>query len=143
MHDLALNPGGLPAEHLPIYRLEAELLKLPQVDTPVEHDFCDGIYARTMRIPAGTVMTGAVHRRECFFLVRSGLLAVTTREEPKLLKAGDMFVTPAGTKRAAMAINDVVVTTFHANPNKIKEPDALWDEFVIPAPAMVLAGGRA
>lgn len=143
MHDLALNPGGLPAEHLPIYRLEAELLKLPQVDMPVEHAFCDGLYARTMCIPAGTVLTGAVHRRECFFIVRSGLLAVTTDDEPRLLKAGDMFVTPAGTKRAGVAVNDVMVTTFHANPKGLRQPEALWDEFVVPPPMMALSEGRA
>ncbi len=142
MH-LATLRNGLPAEHLPIYRLEAELLKLPQVEMPVEHEFCHGLYARTMRIPAGTVLTGAVHRHECFFIVRAGLLAVTTDDEPRLLKAGDMFITPAGTKRAGVAVNDVTVTTFHANPKGLQDPEALWDEFVVPPPCTALAEGAA
>ena len=67
----------VPADHLPIYRLEGALLQFPQVDMPVQHEFCAGLYARTMHIPAGTVLTGAVHREESFFLVRKGDLMVS------------------------------------------------------------------
>jgi len=80
--------AGVPAEHLPIYHLEAELLKLPQVDMPVDHDFCNGLYARTMHIPAGTILTGAVHREESFFLVRKGELIVSTDNGPRTLRPG-------------------------------------------------------
>lgn len=133
-------PLAVPQNHAPIYRLEAQLLKLPQVDMPVEHDHCSGLYARTMHIPAGTVLTGAVHRHECFFVVRKGLLVVTTDDGVRELSAGDMFVTPAGTKRAGLAMADCVVTTFHANPTGETDPQALWDIFVVPAPVMQLEG---
>jgi mannose-6-phosphate isomerase-like protein (cupin superfamily) len=116
-----------------IYRLEEQLLMLPQVDMPVEHVFCDGLYARTMHIPAGTCLTGAVHRYESFFVVRKGQLIVTTDNGPKLLQAGDMSVTKVGAKRAGIAVTDVEVTTFHANPSNEQEPGALWDMFTIPA----------
>jgi len=125
----------VPAAHLPIYRLEAELLKLPQVDMPVDHAFCNGLYARTMYIPAGTVLTGAVHKEESFFLVRKGELIVSTDSGPRTLKAGDMSVSKTGTKRAGIALTDVEVTTFHANPTNEQDPRALWDMFTIPAPA--------
>jgi len=130
--------AGVPAEHLPIYRLEAELLKLPQVDMPVDHDFCNGLYARTMHIPAGTILTGAVHREESFFLVRKGELIVSTDNGPLTLKAGDMSVSKIGTKRAGITLTDVEVTTFHANPTNEREPQALWDLFTILAPAPAL-----
>jgi hypothetical protein len=130
--------AGVPAEHLPIYRLEAELLKLPQVDMPVDHDFCNGLYARTMHIPAGTVLTGAVHKEESFFLVRKGELIVSTDNGPRTLKAGDMSVSKIGTKRAGIALTEVEVTTFHANPSNEQDPQALWDMFTIPAPAIAL-----
>jgi hypothetical protein len=130
--------AGVPAEHLPIYRLEAELLKLPQVDMPVDHDFCNGLYARTMHIPAGTILTGAVHREESFFLVRKGELIVSTDDGPLTLRSGDMSVSKIGTKRAGITLTDVEVTTFHANPSNEQEPKALWDLFTIPAPAPVL-----
>ena len=122
----------------PIYRLEAELLKLPQVNMPVEHAFCAGLYARTMHIPAGTVLTGAIHREESFFLVRKGQLIVSTDSGPRILAPGDMSVSKIGAKRAGITLTDVEVTTFHANPTNEHEPQALWDLFTIPAPAPVL-----
>lgn len=134
--------AGVPAEHLPIYRLEAELLKLPQVDMPVEHAFCNGMYARTMHIPAGTVLTGAVHREESFFLVRKGELIVSTDSGPRTLGPGDMSISKIGTKRAGIALTEVEVTTFHANPSNEQDPQALWDMFTIPAPAPSLEVGK-
>lgn len=129
---------GVPVDHLPVYQLEAELLKLPQVDLPIDHAFCAGMYARTMHIPAGTILTGAVHREESFFLVRKGDLIVSTDDGPKRLGAGDMSISKIGTKRAGIALTDVEVTTFHANPSNEQDPQALWDMFTIPAPASAI-----
>jgi mannose-6-phosphate isomerase-like protein (cupin superfamily) len=126
----------VPAAHLPIYRLEAELLKLPQVEMPVDHDFCNGLYARTMHIPAGTVLTGAVHKDESFFVVRSGILVVTTDNGTAEIGPGFMSVTRANTKRAGIAVTDVEVTTFHANPKNETDPQAIWDMYTVPAPAL-------
>jgi len=130
--------AAIPAEHLPIYHLEAEILKQPQVDMPVDHDFCNGLYARTMHIPADTVLTGAIHREESFFLVRKGRLIVSTDNGSRTLGPGDMSVSKIGTKRAGIALTDVEVTTFHANPTNEQEPQKLWDLFTIPAPAIAL-----
>lgn len=127
---------AVPAAHAPIYRLEAELLKLPQVEMPVEHAFCSGLYARTMHIPAGTALTGAEHAADCFFVVREGCLFVTTDAGPVELKVGQMLVSRAGTKRAGVAFTDVVITTFHPNPTDETDPAALWDLFTVPAPTL-------
>lgn len=129
---------AVPQNHLPIYRLEAELLKLPQVDMPTEHAFCNGLYARTMHLVAGHTYTGAVHNGECFFVVRSGHLASYSGEEPTMLAPGDMHVVPHGSKRAVVALTDCTVTTFHANPNGTTDPAQLWEEFTIPAPVPTL-----
>jgi mannose-6-phosphate isomerase-like protein (cupin superfamily) len=134
--------AAIPAEHLPIYHLEAEILKQPQVDMPVDHDFCNGLYARTMHIPADTVLTGAIHREESFFLVRKGRLIVSTDNGSRTLGPGDMSVSKIGTKRAGIALTDVEVTTFHANPTNEQEPQKLWDLFTIPAPAIALEAAQ-
>lgn len=138
MHAVKFDPPGVPAEHLPIYRLEAEIRKLPPVECPVEEEFCDGIYARTMHIPAGTILTGHVHKGECFLVVRSGELVVTAGGEPLLLRGGDMVRSMPGAKRAGYALTDCVVTNFHANPTNEREKSRLWDLFIEPAPAMEL-----
>lgn len=132
------HPPGAPAEHLPIYRLEAELRKLPPVDCPITEEWCDGLYARTMEIPAGTVATGAVHSKECFLVVRYGEVLLTTDDGAVRLKAGDMVKSRAGTKRAAAAVTDCAVTTFHGNPTNERDPVRLWEMFTLPAAALEL-----
>ena len=142
MSDVAVQEvaqqAGVPAEHLPIYRLEAELLKLPQVDMPVEHNFCNGLYARTMHIPAGTVLTGAVHKDESFFVVRKGTLIVTTDDGSAKIGPGFMSVTKANAKRAGVALTEVEVTTFHANPTNETDPQVIWDMYTVSTPARIL-----
>jgi hypothetical protein len=142
MSDVAIQEvakqAGVPAEHFPIYRLEDELLKFPQVDMPVEHAFCNGLYARTMHIPAGTVLTGAVHKDESFFVVRKGHLIVTPDDGSAQVGPGFMSVTKPNTKRACVALTDVEVTTFHANPTNETDPQAIWDMYTVPEPAPVL-----
>jgi hypothetical protein len=49
-----------------------------------------------------------------------------------------MSVSKIGTKRAGIALTEVEVTTFHANPSNEQDPQALWDMFTIPAPEIAL-----
>lgn len=120
----------------PILALEQEILKYPQVEMPVTHEFCDGIYARTMKIPANTVLTGAIHKHECFFIVRSGVLIVTVDDGSIILNSGDMRITPAMTKRAGIAITDCIVTTFHNNELELREEEELFKFFSIDPKAL-------
>jgi hypothetical protein len=129
---------GIKAEHIPIYKLEQELFKLPQVEMPVFHDFCKGVYARTLVIPAGTVLTGAIHKDECFFVVRSGSILITTDNGTIRADSGFMSNTKAESKRAGLALVDTMVTTFHANPEELRDPGEIWDYFTVPAPENVL-----
>jgi hypothetical protein len=67
MHDIAPARPGTTA-HLPVMgqsevdavrRLESASLALPQAPIATEHVFHAGMYARTIKIPAGVVLTGA------------------------------------------------------------------------------------
>ncbi len=122
-----------------VYRLEAEILKQPQVHLPIDHQHCAGLYARTMFIPEGTVATGAIHRNESFFVVRHGTLVAHTEAGPVILPPGHMAVTQVGQKRAVVALTDVVVTTFHANPTAETDPDALWALLTVSAPGIQIS----
>lgn len=128
----------IKAENIPIYKLEQEIFKFPQTECPLFHNFCKGIYARSLVIPAGTVLTGAVHKDECFFVVRSGSILLTTDEGPVRADSGFMSITKPGTKRAGFALVDTLVTTFHANPEELREPKEIWDYFTVPAPENIL-----
>jgi len=129
---------AVKAEHLPIYRLEQAIYSLPRVELPLFHDFCKGLYARTILIPAGTILTGAVHKYECFFLVRNGCILLTTDDKPIKAESGFMALSKAGTKRAGIALVDTLVTTFHANPEELRDPEEIWDTFTVPPPDNIL-----
>jgi len=129
---------GVNPKHLPIYRIEQYLLTLPQVEMPVDHQFAHGIYARSITIPAGVMLTGAVHKDECFFIVRTGRILLTTDDEPIEAKAGYMAASKAGSKRLGYALEETTVTTFHANPDELREPDDLWDHITVPPPDDIL-----
>lgn len=128
------NEIAVKAEHIPIYRFEEALRVFPQIDIPVHHDFCKGIYARSIIIPAGTMLTGAVHKDECFFLVRNGCILITTDDKPVKAESGFMVMAKAGSKRAGVALVDTLVTTFHSNPEELREPDEIWNKFTVPDP---------
>jgi hypothetical protein len=114
-----------------IEQLEAMLLQLPQASLPVVHEFCEGVYARTMHIAAGTCLTGAIHREDNFLVIREGDIAIWTDKGMKRFKAGDLINSKAGIKRAGYAFTDTVLTTFHANPTNETEPELLWELFTV------------
>lgn len=97
-----------------VNRLEQEVSKLPQAHCPVWHHFAPGLYARQMFIPAGTVLTGAVHKTEHLCIV-SGDIDVTTDEGVRRITALQLIIrSKPGTKRAGYAHVDTFWTTVHA-----------------------------
>lgn len=122
-----------------VFELEAVIEEMDQVELPIQHDFCDGIYARTMVIPAGTILTGAIHSQEGFFVLRSGTLVITTPNGPIMMGAGEMIKTSPGAKRAGVAITNVVVTEFLKNEENAMDEQFLWDMNVVEPTADELA----
>lgn len=115
-----------------IVQLESEMLKLPQADIKTTHHFAPGLYAREIFIPAGTTLTGKIHRTDHINCVSQGEITVLTDEGMKRLKAPCTFVASAGTKRAGFAHEDTVWTTYHANPNDERDLDKLEAELISP-----------
>lgn len=94
-----------------ICRLEEEILKLDQVETPTKHHFAPGLYAREMFIPKGTVLTGAIHKVEHLSLF-VGDITVWTDGGMKRLTGHHTFVSKAGAKRVGYAHEDTWCTGF-------------------------------
>ena len=46
-----------------IERLQAEMVKMPQVELQTEHFFVPGMYCRRVFRPAGTLIVGKVHKQ--------------------------------------------------------------------------------
>lgn len=96
-----------------VARIEAELLQLPQVEMPVTEYFSEGVYGREIFIPAGTVITGKIHKFRSLNVLISGEIAVLTNEGMKIVSPPFVEVAAPGTKRIAYAITDTRWLTVH------------------------------
>lgn len=115
-------------------RLEDAIRELPPVECPVTHHFADGIYGRECFIPAGSVLTGKVHKHSTLNLLIEGEITVTTPEGMRRIVAPAVFVSPAGCKKAGYAHTDVRWVNVH--PTKLTDLAAIEAKFIEPeAPA--------
>ena len=115
-----------------IEKLEAFMLDAPQLQIDAVHHFSDGIYAREITIPAGTLLTGKVHATEHLNIVSSGSIVVWTEDGMKQVDAPFTMVSRPGTKRVGLAITDTVWTTIHANKSNTRDLAQLEAELIIP-----------
>lgn len=90
--------------------LEQHILAVPQVDLGTQHVLNGGMYARTILIPAGVVLTGATHKTDHINIVH-GDITVTTDAGPVRLTGYHVLPTMAGSKRAGIAHADTMWTT--------------------------------
>lgn len=90
--------------------LERLVFEAPQVDLRTEHALMGGVYARTITIPAGTVLTGALHKKDHINIVE-GDITVTTDDGPLRLTGYHVIAVKAGSKRAGFAHSDTKWTT--------------------------------
>jgi len=107
--------------------IEDEMRKHPQVDLPLKHYFSPGVYARELFIPAGTLLTGKIHKYMNLNILSAGEMAVMTGDEMKRVKAPFTVVSPPGTKRIAYAFTDCVWTTILGTEET--DPDLIEDKF--------------
>lgn len=93
--------------------METFMLAQPQVECPVRHYFSQGVYAREITIPAGTILTGKIHKYEQLNILSKGDISVLTDEGVRRVQAPFAIVSPPGTKRIAYAHEESVWTTIH------------------------------
>jgi hypothetical protein len=93
-----------------VQRLEDLILQGQQVDLMTTHAMQGGMYARTVYLKAGTVLTGATHKTDHLNVV-VGDISVTTDEGMTRLTGHHVIETKAGMKRAGYAHSDTVWTT--------------------------------
>jgi len=108
------------------------LKKHDQVDIPVRHDFSKGVYARTITIPAGLIITGEIHKYENLNILSKGSMRVLVGDTIEEVEAPFITVSPPGTKRIAYTLSECVWTCIHGtnetNLNKIKDEFIAADE---------------
>lgn len=114
-----------------VLRLEEALRQLPQLPEDVHHHFAPGVYMRELRIPAGAVLTGKIHRTEHLNILAQGEISVLTEHGVRRLTAPCVIKSSAGIKRAGYAHTDVVWICVH--PTIETDLDKLEAELIAPS----------
>lgn len=119
-----------PAVRQKLQQLERAIVEcLPQVELKIVHHFSDGLYARELHIPKGTVLTGHIHKTQNLNIMSKGDMTVLTEDGPVRVQAPFTIVSPPGTKRAAYAHEDTVWTTIH--PTELTDVDEIEKAFIV------------
>lgn len=106
----AMAPTAIDA----VCRMEEESAKLPQVPIATQHAFHAGLYARTIIIPAGVVLTGALIKIPTL-LILSGDAIVHTEDGPVRFTGYHVLRGAAGRKQAFVAVADTALTMLFAS----------------------------
>ncbi len=98
---------------------------------PLKHMFSENMYVRQISIPAGTVLTGKIHKHQHPNFLMSGEVVVITEGRGKEYLIGPLaMISDAGTKRALIAKTDLVWITVHENPTNTRDLKELEEQII-------------
>jgi len=117
-----------------IGQLQNALADLPQTPLEPEHLFADGMVVRTLIIPAGQVVVGAMHRHEHPVFLLRGEATINTDKGMERIRGPRKWVSPAGAKRALVTHTECEFVTIHLNPTNTQDLVAIEDEIMVPEP---------
>lgn len=106
--------------------LEAHVGSLPQIAIPTDHVFHAGVYARTVMVPAGAVITGVLVKIPTILIV-NGDAVVHVEGGPIELHGYHVLEASAGRKQALAAITDTHLTMIFAS--NARDADTAEREF--------------
>jgi len=96
-----------------VRRLESLASTLPQVAIDTDHVFHAGVYARTIKVPAGVMITGVLIKIPTLLIVQGD--AVVHIEDGALeLRGYNVVPAGAGRKQAFVALTDTHLTMIFA-----------------------------
>lgn len=106
-----------------VREFEAVLLENPQTEMVTHHVIHAGMYSRTVRIPAGVVITGAEIKLATLLIV-SGHVLVTVGDKTRELVGYHVLPAGAGRKQAFYAKADTDLTMiFATSANTVEEAE--------------------
>jgi hypothetical protein len=105
---------------------ESEIAKMPQVELPLMHRFTDGMYIRTIFMPAGAVVTSRTHKTQHPFVITKGACEIVKEDGTReIFTAPHIGITEPGTRRVFLVLKDLELTTFHVTDQT--DPDEIAD----------------
>lgn len=105
---------------------EAEMVKLPRVNMPLEHTFTPGLYTRKIFIPKGTLASTRVHKTEHPFFIMKGRVQIIEPGNSYEVEAPFNGVTEPGTRRLIQVLEDCIWITCHRTD--LLDPDEIAEE---------------
>jgi len=125
--------GGNPSREQ-LLRLEDAIrasLEPFDLEANTQHHFAPGVYLRSLFLPAGTVLTGKIHRFETLNILVFGTLKVTTDDGVRDLTGPLVFNSQPGTKKAGYAVTDCLFYNVH--PTTLTDLAEIEAEFIVPS----------
>ena len=97
-----------------VFKMEDYIKGMQGSDIEWVHRFVDGMYGREMFVPAGNLLTGAVHKQEHISIFLEGVLLVPDEDgNSKIIQAPAVEIGHPGMKRVGVALTDVRWITSH------------------------------
>ena len=101
-----------------IHNLEEALAEFPEEiqiteEQITEHFFAPGVYVRQVTIPAGSILTGKIHKTKHVSIISCGHVTVATERGIQDIRGPYTFINEPGEKRALYVHETVVWTTIH------------------------------
>lgn len=112
--NLSIFTDGAKDQNQSIFDLENEVLAMPQIPLEPEHYFAEGLYARELWMPKGSLVTGKAHVKDHLVIIIFGHVTVASDEGTIELKGPCTFVGKAGSKRALYMHEDTLWTAIHS-----------------------------
>lgn len=135
MNDLALKPNPTIPATVDAYMeatkaVESALKALPQVELETTHSLHAGIYSRTVRVPEGVMLTGALIKIPTVLTI-VGSLTLTIGDHVEDVEGFRLFECAPGRKQVMLARSESYVTmAFASNAKTIEEAEEQFtDEF--------------
>jgi len=105
--------------------LESSPARTTDMQEFTDHFFAPGVYLRTLFIPKGHVLVGAVHKQATLNILLKGKISVVTdRGERIVAEAPFIFKAEPGQK-AGYAITNVWYSSIFPNPDNTEDMDEL------------------
>jgi hypothetical protein len=121
-HIAAMSPATIDK----VRQLETMVGAMPQIEIRTDHVFHAGVYARTVLVPAGAVITGVLIKIPTILIV-NGDAIVHTEGGPIELHGYHVLQAAAGRKQALVALTDTHLTMIFASD--ASDPDTAEREF--------------
>ena len=113
MSDLATQ-GNMPEILALESWIKANVDQEPLLETTeLNHYRIPGVYARELKLKAGTILTGKIHNFESLGILSQGRMRILTSEGAKIVEAPYVTVDKPGIKRLGVCETDCTFVSIH------------------------------